>query len=129
MTVPPTGSGSGSCWLTAEIVAAVVGHMNADHGQDALLIVRHVGGIIDALAATTADVTDLGMRFQVRTPTATKDLTIPFAQRLTQRSQIRAETVRWHGLAHAAAGTHSARTHPAGTYPAGTYPAGAHTDG
>ena len=88
-------------WLTPEIVAAVVGHMNADHGSDALLICRHVGGIPDAIEATTLGVTESGISFQVRTPRGTEDLAIPFAERLTHRGQIRAETVRWHGLAHA----------------------------
>ncbi len=90
--------------FTPEVVAAVVAHMNADHPEDNVLIVRALGGRPDATAARLAAVDPVGAHFEVDTPTGPASATVAWAGPVTERPHIRHEVVRMYQEACAALG-------------------------
>ena len=87
-----------------EVVAQIARHMNDDHAEDNVLIVRGLGGMD---AATTARVSGMdadGMEFAAAVNGVEVPVRIPFAERLTERRQVRAEAVRMYREACAALG-------------------------
>ncbi|GAA3443852.1 DUF2470 domain-containing protein [Planomonospora venezuelensis] len=90
--------------FTPDVVEAIKRHMNDDHGDDSLLIVKGLGGQPEATAATTSGVDAEAIEF-----TATvggKDVTVrvPWSTTLTERAQVRWEVVRLYREACAALG-------------------------
>ncbi len=75
------------------VVTAVVRHMNEDHADDTLLIVRALGGLDAATSARmTAWDADGGDYVAVVDGVETP-VRIPWSQRLTERTEVRAEVV------------------------------------
>ena len=87
----------------ADVVAAVCRHMDDDHADDALLIVRTLAGVHDASAVRTTGVDRLGIAFEAQTPTGPVAVRVPFDQPATQRAQLRTAVVALHARAVAAA--------------------------
>lgn len=88
-----------------DVVAAVARHMNEDHAQDSVLIVRALGGFPDAAAATTTGLDGDAIEFSVTRPGAEPvTARIPWSAPLTERAQIRAEVTRMYHEARALLG-------------------------
>ncbi len=92
-------SASGAAYATARPDpvaaprAAAVDHLNADHADALLAIVRALGGYPDATAARCSGLDRLGIDFAVRTPRGPAPARVAFARPLTDGSQLRAATV------------------------------------
>ena len=87
-----------------EVVAQIARHMNDDHADDNVLIVRGLGGATQATAARLADMDADGMDFAAAVNGVEVPIRIPFRERLTERRQVRAEAVRMYQDACAALG-------------------------
>jgi putative heme iron utilization protein len=87
-----------------EAVAQIADHMNGDHADDNLLIVRALGGIPQATAARMSGLDAEAMEFAAVVDGIEVPVRVPFSERLTERSQVRAEAVRMHREARAALG-------------------------
>jgi putative heme iron utilization protein len=90
--------------FSPDVVAQVMAHMNDDHTDDSLVIVRGLGGVDDATAAQMSGMDADGMDFAVEVGGASRTVRVPFSQRLTERPQIRAEVVRMYDEACAKLG-------------------------
>jgi putative heme iron utilization protein len=77
-----------------EAVEQITRHMNDDHADDNLLIVRALGGIPSATAARVTGLDADAMEFAAVLDGIEVPVSIPFSERLTERSQVRAEAVR-----------------------------------
>lgn len=77
--------------FTPEVVAAVTRHMNDDHAADNVVIVRALGGVSDATAATMTTCDAAGITFDVTSPAGVAPVTIAWSSPVTERPQIRAE--------------------------------------
>jgi len=75
-------------------VRGVVSHMNADHTDDTLLICRTLGGRDRATDARMLDLDCDGGNYSVTVDGSEETIRIPWAKRLTERAEIRAEVVR-----------------------------------
>jgi putative heme iron utilization protein len=87
-----------------EVVAQITRHMNDDHAEDNVLIVRGLGGVDAATAARMSGMDADGMEFAAAVDGVEVPVRIPFATRLTERQQVRAEAVRMYREACAALG-------------------------
>ena len=87
-----------------EVVAQIARHMNDDHAEDNVLIVRGLGGVDAATAARVSGMDAGGMSFVAVAGGVEVPVRIPFAGRLTERRQVRAEAVRMYREACAALG-------------------------
>ena len=87
-----------------EVVAQIARHMNDDHADDNVLIVRGLGGATGATAARLDDMDADGMDFAAAVNGVEVPIRIPFRERLTERRQVRAEAVRMYQDACAALG-------------------------
>ena len=87
-----------------EVVAQIAHHMNDDHAEDNVLIVRGLGGIDGATAARMSGLDVDAMEFAAVVDGVEVPVRIPFAERLTERRQVRAEAVRMYREACAALG-------------------------
>jgi putative heme iron utilization protein len=90
--------------FSSEVVAQIARHMNDDHADDNVLIVRGLGGLANATAARMSGMDADGMDFAAAVDGIEVPVRIPFAQRLTERRQVRAEAVRMYRDACAALG-------------------------
>jgi putative heme iron utilization protein len=90
--------------FTAEVAAQIAAHMNGDHAADNVLIVRALGGIPTATAARMSGLDADAIEFAAVVDGIEVPVRIPFAERLTARSQVRAETVRMYREACATLG-------------------------
>lgn len=97
-TQPPSASSA----FSPEVQAAVVAHMNGDHPDDNVLIVRALGGTPDATAATMTGYHELGATFAVRVDGEEREVTVPWAVPIVERATIRHEVVRMYQEACAA---------------------------
>jgi putative heme iron utilization protein len=88
----------------AEVVAQIARHMNDDHAEDNVLIVRGLGGVAAATAARVSGLDQDGMEFAAAVNGLEVPVRIPFRERLTERRQVRAEAVRMYHDACAALG-------------------------
>ena len=79
-----------------DVVAAVCRHMDDDHADDALLIVRRLGGRPDATSARTTSVDGLGIDFLARTPEGELPVRVPFAEPARERADLRLAVVALH---------------------------------
>lgn len=86
------------------VVAAVTRHMNVDHADDSLLIVRALGGVEDATAVEMLGLHARGIRFAVDTGDRSSVVEVPWSAPITERAQIRADVVRMYQDACAALG-------------------------
>lgn len=82
--------------LTTEVVEGVRGHMNSEHTDDALRIVRGIGGLPGADAATLADLTADGAVFEVSAKGEQVHVTVPWGRPIEERADIRHDIVRMH---------------------------------
>ncbi|HET6529235.1 MAG TPA: DUF2470 domain-containing protein [Actinoplanes sp.] len=87
-----------------EVVAQIIHHMNDDHADDNVLIVRGLGGAPAATAARMAGMDADGMDFAASVDGVEVPVRIPFGERLTERRQVRAEAVRMYREACTALG-------------------------
>lgn len=87
-----------------DVVAQIARHMNDDHADDNVLIVRGLGGAPTATAARMSGMDAGGMDFEATVNGIAVPIRIPFAERLTERRQVRAEAVRMYRDACAALG-------------------------
>lgn len=87
-----------------EVVAQIARHMNDDHAEDNVLIVRGLGGIHAATSARMSGMDADGMEFAAAVDEVEVPVRIPFGERLTERQQVRAEAVRMYREACAALG-------------------------
>ncbi|UQU64242.1 DUF2470 domain-containing protein [Couchioplanes caeruleus] len=90
--------------LTPEAVAQIARHMNDDHAEDNVLIVRGLGGIGAATAARVSGLDPDGMEFEATVDGIAVPVRIPFRERLTERRQVRGEAVRMYREACAVLG-------------------------
>jgi putative heme iron utilization protein len=87
-----------------DVVAQIARHMNDDHADDNVLIVRGLGGAQTATAARMSGMDADGMDFEAVVDGIAVPVRVPFAERLTERRQVRAEAVRMYRDACAALG-------------------------
>ncbi len=87
-----------------DVVAQIARHMNDDHAEDNVLIVRGLAGVHAATAARMSGLDADGMEFAAAVDGVEVPVRIPFAERLTERRQVRGETVRMYREACAALG-------------------------
>jgi len=90
--------------FTPEVVAQIARHMNDDHAEDNVLIVRGLAGIGTASAARMSGLDAEGMDFEATVDGIAVPVRIPFSERLTERRQVRGEAVRMYQQACAALG-------------------------
>lgn len=90
--------------FTPDVVAAVTAHMNSDHPEDNVLIVRSLGGVADATEAEMTGVSPAGAAFRTVVDGEPVDVTVPWATEVTERGHIRLEVVRMYHEACAALG-------------------------
>jgi hypothetical protein len=77
--------------FTADAVEAIKRHMNDDHADDGLLIVRGLGGRPEATEAVTSDVDGEAIEFTVD---GGERIRVPWGETLTERAQVRMAVVR-----------------------------------
>lgn len=82
-----------------EVVDAISRHMNDDHGEDNLRIVRALGGRPDAESAVMTGVDGDGIEFLVRGPDGEAPVRIDWPERITERPQVRVAVVALHDRA------------------------------
>jgi putative heme iron utilization protein len=82
--------------FTPEVVAQIAAHMNGDHADDNVLIVQALGGVQTATAARVSGLDADAMEFAVTVNGIEVPVRVPFSERLTERRQVRAETVRMY---------------------------------
>lgn len=87
----PAGSAEASVTQPFEpsVVAAVLSHMNTDHVEDCVTIVRHHGGRSDASSARMVDLDGLGGTFEVRSPAGVELVRVPWSRPIADRIEIR----------------------------------------
>ncbi|MEQ4714817.1 MULTISPECIES: DUF2470 domain-containing protein [unclassified Nonomuraea] len=77
--------------FTADAVEAIKRHMNDDHAEDALIIVRGLGGRPEATSAVTSDVDAEAIEFTVD---GGERVRVPWGATLTERAQVRKAVVQ-----------------------------------
>ena len=87
-----------------EVVAQIARHMNEDHADHNVLIVRTLGGQPDATAARMSGLDDEAMEFEATVHDIAVPVRIPFSAPVTDRHQVRAEAARMVNQARAALG-------------------------
>jgi len=95
--------------FSADVIAAVTAHMNTDHPEDNLLIVRSLGGLPDATSATMAGYDEVGAQFDAEVGGSVTRAVVPWAVPITERATIRQEVVRMYHDACAALGVEPRR--------------------
>ncbi|SFK31532.1 Protein of unknown function [Streptosporangium canum] len=90
--------------FTPEVVNAIKRHMNDDHGDDALLICKGLGGQPEATGATTTGVDAEAIEFAAVVGGQDVVVRVPWGTTLTERAQVRTEVVRLYQEACAALG-------------------------
>ncbi|MGK2964968.1 MAG: DUF2470 domain-containing protein [Tepidiformaceae bacterium] len=89
------GAAPGSLF-TPEVTAAVMRHMNGDHGEDSLLICRALGGTPDATAAEMSGMDVDGIEFTATVPSGPIGVRVPWSETPVERAAIRNEVVRMY---------------------------------
>ncbi|NUU20345.1 MAG: DUF2470 domain-containing protein [Streptomycetaceae bacterium] len=87
-----------------DVIAAITRHMNVDHPDDNLLIVRGLGGKDTATSARMSGLDGLGADFVAVVDGADTDVRVPWSRELTERREVRVEVVRLYQEACAALG-------------------------
>ncbi len=86
------------------MIGAVCNHMNSDHVEDNLLIVRSLGGRPDATAARMTTMSPSGAVFTATVDGGAVDVEVPWAGVPAERVDFRHEVVRMYHEACAALG-------------------------
>ena len=86
-----------------DVVAAVTAHVNADHRDACLDIVRALGDAHDATEAWLTDVDAAGATFGMRLGGEVVPVRVPWSRRIAERGEIRTEIVALHDRATASA--------------------------
>ena len=76
-------------------------HMNDDHPEMALRIVRVLGGQPGAERVETVGVDELGMHFVAHQQQSTAPVAVPFARRAAERPQVRPAVIELYRRAAA----------------------------
>ena len=84
--------------FSADVVDAVLAHMNSDHRDDNILIVRAFAEP-DAMAATMDTLDEHGGTWSFTIGDATGHLTLPWSEELHERPEIRREIVKLYDAA------------------------------
>jgi putative heme iron utilization protein len=87
-----------------EVIDQIARHMNDDHADDNVLIVRALGGMPTATAARMSGLDADAMEFKAVVDEIEVPVRVPFSERLTERRQVRAEAARMYRDACAALG-------------------------
>ncbi|PSL05440.1 uncharacterized protein DUF2470 [Haloactinopolyspora alba] len=87
-----------------DVIEAVAEHMNDDHADDSLLIVRALGGQPGASAAQVTSLDGDGVDFTATVDGAPRTVRVPWSRRLTERPEIRPEFIRMYAEAARAHG-------------------------
>lgn len=87
--------------FTPDAVEAIKRHMNDDHSDDALIIVRGMGGRPGATQAVTSDVDAEAIEFTID---GGERVRVPWGETLTERPQVRMAVVRLYQQACAELG-------------------------
>ncbi len=90
--------------LSPDAVAAICRHMNEDHVEDSLLIVRALGGLPSAQQATMSGLDAEAAVFDAVVDGVTESIRVPWSEPVTERAQVRAEVVQMYQRACSAAG-------------------------
>ncbi len=90
--------------FTPDIEAAVVAHMNGDHAEDNLLIVRSLGGLPEASDARMVGISPAGAGFEGTVGGEPHAVVVPWSAPIADRGAIRVEVVRMYHEACAALG-------------------------
>lgn len=85
-------------------VAAILRHMNGDHGADAAIMCRGLGGVLTAESAAVTGVDRAGMDFEAVVDGAKVPVRLPWGRVLAGRAEVRGEVVRLYRDACAALG-------------------------
>ena len=89
-------------WLTPELTQGVCGHMNTDHAEAALAIVRTLGGLSQANSVTTVSVDERSITFRADVAGGTTEVVVPFAEPATDRQGVRRAVVELSARAQGA---------------------------
>lgn len=87
-----------------QVIDAVRSHMNMDHTDDSLLIVRSLGGRAAATAAEMSTMDGDAVEFTATVDGNTEAVRVPWSEPLTERGQVRVEITRMYHDACAALG-------------------------
>jgi len=80
-----------------DVVAAVLRHMNEDHAEDSLQIVRTLGGQPAATSVRLADISPIGATFVGTTAAgAPYEVLMAWSAEVTERPQFRHEFARMY---------------------------------
>ncbi|MGE3622159.1 MAG: DUF2470 domain-containing protein [Acidimicrobiia bacterium] len=79
-----------------DVVAAVARHMNDDHAEDNVLIVRALGAVPDATAATMTGMDGAAIEFEAVVEGRAVPVRIPWSHPLTERAEVRGEVARMY---------------------------------
>jgi putative heme iron utilization protein len=74
--------------------AAILRHMNGDHGADALVMCQGLGGVANATAAITTGIDKAGIEFSATVDEVPEAVRIPWGRELAARAEVRTEVVR-----------------------------------
>lgn len=89
--------------FTPDVVAEIVRHMNEDHEDDTLLMVRVLCDQPDAMSAVMTSVDADGADFVANVGGTEIPVRLDWGKRLTERKQVRQEVVRLYREATQAA--------------------------
>lgn len=82
-------------WLPEHVLDAIVAHMNDEHRDDSLTIVRALGGRPSATAASLARLDPTGVVFEVQLADGGVDtVVVPWQSVPIERADVRHELVR-----------------------------------
>ncbi len=90
--------------FSEQVIAAVRDHMNLDHTEDSLLIVKSLGGQPDATEAEMSGMDGAGLDFLAKIDGKDTTVRVPWSEPLTERAQVRVEITRMYYDACAALG-------------------------
>lgn len=90
--------------FTQHVIDAVRDHMNLDHTDDSLLIVRSLGKEPSATEAEVATMDGNVLVFKAVVDGSSREVSVPWSEPLTERPQIRVEIERMYHEACAALG-------------------------
>ncbi|MCC7366382.1 MAG: DUF2470 domain-containing protein [Dehalococcoidia bacterium] len=82
--------------FSPDVIAAVSGHMNADHPEDNALICRALGTEPSTETARMTGLDEQGVTFAAQTPAGERTVRVPWATTPVERRDIRMEVVRMY---------------------------------
>ncbi|MGH3492462.1 MAG: DUF2470 domain-containing protein [Sciscionella sp.] len=82
--------------FSQHVVDAVADHMNMDHPEDSLLIVRSLGGQPGATSATVGGLDGDAIEFDAVINGQPEAVRVPWSEPLSERAQIRVEVTRMY---------------------------------